>query len=166
MAQAFIALGSNLKQPILQVQQAIAHLANTPNIQLKKTSRLYRTAPVGYEDTQLADVPDFINAVIAVETTLAPEVLMQTLLDIEQIFGRERPFANAPRVLDLDLLLYEQVTMHTPLLNLPHPRMLERGFVMLPLADVAADFILPNGLTVVECAKQRASQQVFPLDNA
>lgn len=153
MAIAFIALGSNLQDPTQQVKRAFDAVAQLPETTLLKQSSLYKTAPVGYDNQ-----PDFINAVVKVETTLAPEALMCHLLTIETQFGRERPFPNAPRILDLDLLLYDAVCMQTDLLALPHPRMQERGFVMLPLAEIAADLVLPNGESVVELAKNFPQQ--------
>jgi 2-amino-4-hydroxy-6-hydroxymethyldihydropteridine diphosphokinase len=102
MATALIALGSNLQQPEKQVGKAIEVLANTPGLSLIKASSLYSTAPVGYDNQ-----PDFINAVVQMATEMPAPQLMQLLLDIEQTFGRERPFPNAPRILDLDLLDYD-----------------------------------------------------------
>lgn len=132
MHQAYIALGSNLQDPQQQVERALETIAKTPNIQLIKASSLYKTAPVGYDNQ-----PDFINAVAEIKTNLTPLDLLHTLLKIEQQHGRERPFPNAPRVLDLDVLLYEDIVINTPELTLPHPRMHARGFVMLPLAEIA-----------------------------
>ena len=132
MHQAFIALGSNLEDPQAQVERALETIANTTNIKLIKASSLYRTVPVGYDNQ-----PDFINAVAEIETDLNPLALLHTLLEIETQHGRERPFPNAPRVLDLDVLLYEGVATSSPALTLPHPRMHNRGFVMLPLAEIA-----------------------------
>lgn len=132
MHQAFIALGSNLQNPQAQVKRALQTIANTANIKLIKASSLYKTAPVGYDNQ-----PDFINAVAEIETTLSPLELLHILLAIETAHGRERPFPNAPRVLDLDVLLYENTVINTPELTLPHPRMHLRGFVMLPLAEIA-----------------------------
>jgi len=145
MAIALIALGSNLQQPETQVSKAIAVLASTPGLTLMQASSLYATAPVGYDNQ-----PDFINAVVQVATKMPAPQLMQLLLDIEQTFGRERPFPNAPRILDLDLLDYDGMQLDTELLKLPHPRMHERGFVILPLAEIVPDFMLPQGKTVVE----------------
>lgn len=155
MAIAFIALGSNLQDPTQQVKRAFDAVAQLPETTLLKQSSLYKTAPVGYDNQ-----PDFINAVVKVETTLAPEALMCHLLTIETQFGRERPFPNAPRILDLDLLLYETLCMQSDLLTLPHPRMQERGFVMLPLAEIAADLVLPSGESVVELAKNFPQQAI------
>ncbi|OYY50170.1 MAG: 2-amino-4-hydroxy-6-hydroxymethyldihydropteridine diphosphokinase [Methylophilaceae bacterium 17-44-8] len=155
MANAYIALGSNLYDPIQQVKQALNAISQLPETTLIKQSSLYKTAPVGYDNQ-----PDFINAVAQVETALTPEVLMRHLLAIETQFGRERPFPNAPRILDLDLLLYDALCMQTELLTLPHPRMQSRGFVILPLAEIAADLVLPSGESVVELAKNFPQQDI------
>jgi 2-amino-4-hydroxy-6-hydroxymethyldihydropteridine diphosphokinase len=159
MALALIALGSNLQQPEQQVSKAIQVLAATTGLRLLKASSLYATAPVGYDNQ-----PDFINAVIQVATDIPAPALMQLLLGIEQTFGRERPFPNAPRILDLDLLAYDGVQMATEQLTLPHPRMHERGFVILPLAEIVPDFILPQGQTVVEWATAFPHADVRKLD--
>jgi 2-amino-4-hydroxy-6-hydroxymethyldihydropteridine diphosphokinase len=145
MSIAYIALGSNLKQPASQIQQALIALQGLPQTKLLQNSSLYLTPPVGYDNQ-----PDFINAVAKLETTLEPAQLLQYILDIESGFGRERPFPNAPRVLDLDLLLYDELVMHTPALTVPHPRMHLRGFVMLPLAEIAPDLMIPKLGNVVE----------------
>lgn len=134
MSRAVIALGSNLENPVQQVEAALAAIAALPGVDLLRRSSCYQTAPVGY-----AGQPDFINAVCEVETTLAPQALLAALLEVEQAFGRVRTFRNAPRVLDLDLLLVEGVVLDTAFLTLPHPRMHQRAFVMLPLAEMAAD---------------------------
>ena len=137
--RAYIALGSNLAQPDLQVHQAFDALARLPGTRLLARSSCYRSAPVGY-----ADQPDFINAVACVETRLAPHDLLQSLLGIEQEFGRVREFRNAPRTLDLDLLIVDDICMHEPGLTLPHPRMHERAFVLLPLVEINADCVIPE----------------------
>ncbi len=139
MHQAFIALGSNLEDPQVQVERALETIANTTNIKLIKASSLYRTVPVGYDNQ-----PDFINAVAEIETDLNPLALLDRLLEIETQHGRERPFPNAPRVLDLDVLLYQGVATSSPALTLPHPRMHTRGFVMLPLAEIAPKISIGN----------------------
>ncbi|NOT68151.1 MAG: 2-amino-4-hydroxy-6-hydroxymethyldihydropteridine diphosphokinase [Methylophilaceae bacterium] len=147
MAKAFIALGSNLQQPQTQVQQALAALDTLVDTRVVAHSSLYRTAPIGYDNQ-----PDFINAVAEVETTLSPIALLHALLALENSHGRERPFPNAPRVLDLDLLLYDALIMNTPELTLPHPRMHERGFVLLPLAEIAPDLTINNHGKVADLA--------------
>ncbi len=137
--RAFVALGSNLQQPRIQVERAFDKLAATPGITLLLKSSLYRTPPVGYDNQ-----PDFVNAAAEISTTLAPLPLLRTLLALEAEFGRERPFPNAPRILDLDLLLYDDLVMQTAELTLPHPRLHERGFVLLPLAEIAPDLEIPG----------------------
>jgi 2-amino-4-hydroxy-6-hydroxymethyldihydropteridine diphosphokinase len=144
MKQVFVALGSNLANPISQVESAFAALDNLPNTRVLKKSSLYKTAPIGYAAEQLTQIPDFINAIAELETDLTPIELLDALLEIENKAGRERPFPNAPRVLDCDLLLYENVSMETIKLTLPHPRMHERGFVLLPLFEIAPQLSLPN----------------------
>ena len=129
---AYIALGANLEDPVVQVRAGLAELATLPDTQLLMQSSLYRTAPVGY-----ADQPDFINAVAAVDTELSPRELLDALLAIELNHGRVRQFANAPRTLDLDVLLYDDVEVNESGLTIPHPRMHERAFVLAPLAEIA-----------------------------
>ncbi|MCX7628320.1 MAG: 2-amino-4-hydroxy-6-hydroxymethyldihydropteridine diphosphokinase [Methylophilaceae bacterium] len=138
-ARAFVALGSNLKDPATQIVRAFDQLALLPATRLLRRSSLYRSAPVGY-----IDQPDFINAAAELETDLMPLALLHHLLQIEARAGRTRPFPNAPRVLDLDLLLYDALVMHTPELILPHPRLHERVFVLLPLAEIAPDLDVPG----------------------
>lgn len=155
MTVAYIALGSNLQDPVKQVTRAFKALATLADTQLLVCSSLYKTAPVGYDNQ-----PDFINAVAKVETQLPPVALLRQLLTVETGFGRERPFPNAPRILDLDLLLYGDVRMQTPELTLPHPRMHERGFVLLPLAEIAPDLVLTDGQSVVELAKNIQQEDI------
>lgn len=146
---AYIALGSNLQDPVLQIRNAFASLDKLPKTSLVKTSSLYLTEPLGYDVEQLKNIPDFINAVAEVSTDLSPLELLEAILAIENEVGRERPFPNAPRVLDCDLLLYDDVKMQTKQLTLPHPRMHLRSFVLLPLAEIAPD-LLPSNLTLTD----------------
>jgi len=139
MAIAYIALGSNLKTPAQQVKQALIALQGLPETTLLQHSSLYHTEPVGYDNQ-----PDFINAVAQLDTALEPHLLLKKLLEIETEFGRERPFPNAPRVLDLDLLMYDDLVIDSEMLNVPHPRMHLRGFVMLPLSEIAPDITIPK----------------------
>lgn len=134
MSRAFIALGSNLDQPQQQVRAALSALDAIPGIRLLRASSLYRTVPVGY-----LDQPDFINAVAELDTELAPLALLDALMQLEERFGRVRSFRNAPRVLDLDLLMVEGVVLDSERLTLPHPRMHERAFVLAPLAELQPD---------------------------
>jgi 2-amino-4-hydroxy-6-hydroxymethyldihydropteridine diphosphokinase len=144
MRQAYIALGSNLADPIAQVRTAIAALENLPQTKVVKVSSLYRTAPIGYQEDEVAQVPDFINAVAELKTELSPVELLDALFVIENAAGRERPYRYAPRILDCDLLLYENEILNTEKLTLPHPRMHERGFVLLPLFEIAPQLSIPN----------------------
>lgn len=136
---ACIALGANIGEPVRQIEAGFAALAALSETRLVAHSSLYRSAPVGY-----ADQPDFINAVAVIETLLGPHALLNALLAIERVHGRVREFANAPRTLDLDIVLYGDTVMHEPGLTIPHARMLERAFVMVPLAEVAPDAKVPG----------------------
>jgi len=136
---AFIALGSNLDDPPAQIHSALRALAAMPETRLVRASSLYRNPPVGY----LAQ-PDFINAAAMVETRLAPRALLEQLLFIERTHGRVRDFPNAPRPLDLDIALYGERVIREPGLTIPHPRLLERAFVLVPLAEIAPDAIVPG----------------------
>ena len=150
---AYIGLGANLNDPAAQVGDAFAELDRIPRTRLVARSSLYATAPVGN-----VNQPDFINAVAQVETALAPRALLAALLDIEQRHGRERSFRNAPRTLDLDLLLYGDARFHEDHLTLPHPRMTERAFVLLPLTEIAPKLTIPDcgraADWLVSCADQ------------
>ena len=134
---AVIALGSNLAEPARQVRAALSALEAHPQIQIEKTSSLYVTAPVGYDDQ-----PDFVNAVCSVRTSLDGVSLLAVLNRIEADFGRERTFRNAPRTLDLDIIDFDGISSDDPHLTLPHPRAHERSFVMKPLAELLPDFVL------------------------
>jgi 2-amino-4-hydroxy-6-hydroxymethyldihydropteridine diphosphokinase len=136
---ATIGLGANLNDPAAQVEYALAELDRLPGTRLVAHSSLYASAPVGY-----VDQPDFINAVAQVETALAPRALLAALLDIEHRHGRERSFRNAPRTLDLDLLLYGQRQCREPALILPHPRLHTRAFVLRPLLEIAPHITAPG----------------------
>lgn len=154
-ARAFIALGSNLQNPSVQITNAFDKLAALDDSRLTRRSSLYRTAPLGYDNQ-----PAFINAVAEITTTLSPLQLLRALLEIESQAGRERPFPNAPRVLDLDLLLYDGRVMQTPELTLPHPRMHARGFVLFPLMEIAPDLEIPGKGRVTALANACTGQGV------
>ena len=145
MTLAYVALGSNLGEPRQQVLDAFAALGELPGTRVLQRSPLYRTPPWG-----VLDQPPFINAVAELETTLSPEALLQHLLAIEQRAGRVRAERNGPRTLDLDLLHVEGTRRADPSLTLPHPRLAERAFVLLPLNDVAPDLHLPGQGRVAE----------------
>jgi len=137
--RAFIGLGSNLDHPVRQVETAIAELDTLSSTHLTRRSQLFRTRPVGY-----ADQPDFVNAVAEVETQLEPRVLLRELLALEQRHRRVRGPRNGPRTLDLDLLLYDSLELDAPELTLPHPRMHERAFVLMPLHEIAPHADIPG----------------------
>jgi 2-amino-4-hydroxy-6-hydroxymethyldihydropteridine diphosphokinase len=139
MPRAFVALGANLDDPQVQVRAALAALARLPQVTLVATSSLYRTAPVG-----LVGQPDFINAVAALDTSLSPDDLLEALFAIERSFGRVRKEKNGPRTLDLDLLLYDDRSVTSQHLQLPHPRLHLRAFVIVPLAEIAPDCAIPG----------------------
>ena len=136
---AYVALGSNLKQPEVQIRNALEALAMMPDTRLARASSFYRSAPVGYRDQ-----PDFVNAVAQIETALPPRKLLDELLAIERRFGRVRDFPNAPRTLDLDIVLYGDRKIEETGLTIPHPRMHERAFVLVPLAEIAPDAAVPG----------------------
>jgi 2-amino-4-hydroxy-6-hydroxymethyldihydropteridine diphosphokinase len=139
---AFVGIGSNLEDPVQQVKNAFAELDRLPHTRVVRQSSLYRSAPVGY-DAQ----PDFINAVVQLETGLAAERLLAELQALEARHGRARSFPNAPRTLDLDLLLFGDAQRSSSELTLPHPRMHERAFVLRPLLEIAPQ--LPFSLGAV-----------------
>ena len=139
MTVAFIGLGANLDDPRRQVQQAFRELDAIPHTRVVRTSSLYRSEPLGY-----AEQPSFVNAVAQVETGLSAERLLAELHAIEARHGRSRSFANAPRTLDLDLLLFGNIVIDTGNLKVPHARMHERAFVLLPLVEIAPDAEVPG----------------------
>jgi 2-amino-4-hydroxy-6-hydroxymethyldihydropteridine diphosphokinase len=141
---AYIGLGANLGDARSTVLQAIQDLASLPQTQLLRRSSLYRSAPVD------ATGPDFINAVAEVATALSPQQLLTELQQLEQAAGRQRPYRNAPRTLDLDILLYGELQLDSPDLVIPHPRMLARAFVLLPLAEIAPSRVTAAQLQAVE----------------
>lgn len=134
---AYVALGANLGDACATVLQAMQCLGAVCEAQRVRCSPLYRSAPVD------AVGPDFINAVVALDTRLCAPELLQRLHQLEHASGRERPYRNAPRTLDLDLLLYGSARIDSPALTVPHPRMLQRAFVLRPLADLAPELVMP-----------------------
>ena len=139
MTLAYVALGANIGDPRRQLLAALDDLDRLPGTRVRARSSLYRSAPAGY-----ADQPDFLNAVAELDTALEPEALLAALQEIEARHGRERSFRNAPRTLDLDLLLYGDRAAASERLTLPHPRMHDRSFVLQPLAEIAPDVDVPG----------------------
>jgi len=152
---AYIGLGSNLEDPHSQLQRAFADLEGLPGTRLVARSSLYRSAPIG-----LLDQPDFVNAVAKVATSLAPQALLQALLHIEHQHGRERTVRNAPRTLDLDVLLYDDIQLREQGLTIPHPQMHLRAFVLQPLLEIAPDAGIP-GMGQARQALQACLDQVL-----
>ena len=149
MVTAYIALGANLGDAVQAVRQAIAAIDALPQCSVKKISNLYKTAPLetlpGY-----APGGDYINAVVEIETKLPAPVLLEHLQQLEQAAGREKPYVNAPRTLDLDVLLYGDGRIDSPRLTVPHPRMWQRAFVLVPLAEIAPALVAHDALRVVQ----------------
>ena len=141
--KAWLALGANLGDAQATIRQAIAAVQNWPHTRLLKASSLYRTAPVD------ADGPDYINAVVEVQTGLSPLELLHHCQLQEQAAGRQRPYRNAPRTLDMDLVLYADQRVDLPELSVPHPRMWQRAFVLLPLAEIAPEKVSRQQLQAV-----------------
>ena len=139
MIRAYVALGANLGAAAATVSAAATALAEIPQTSLVVVSSLYQTAPLG-----LKNQPDFINAVAAVDTALSPQALLESLFALEARFGRSRSVPNAPRTLDLDLLLYGEIRLDEAQLTLPHPRLHQRSFVLMPLAEIAPDCLIPG----------------------
>jgi 2-amino-4-hydroxy-6-hydroxymethyldihydropteridine diphosphokinase len=150
---AYVGIGSNLDEPRSHVELAFEDLGRIPDTHVVKRSSLYRSAPLGY-----ADQPDFVNAVAEIQTSLPASRLLAELKEIEVRHGRRRSFRNAPRPLDLDILLYGELTMGLAHLTLPHPRMHERGFVMKPLYEIAPHALIP-GLGAVKDYVEKTMDQ-------
>jgi 2-amino-4-hydroxy-6-hydroxymethyldihydropteridine diphosphokinase len=161
LTKAFVAVGSNIEDPKSQVLQALDELDRIASCRVVARSSLYRTAPVGH-----ADQPDFINAVAQIETGLAARALLEALLELEGHHGRRRSFPNAPRTLDLDLLVYGNAMVHEEGLTLPHPRMHERAFVLAPLAEIAGNEEVPGRGRVADLLERIGRVGVERLDGA
>ena len=140
---AWIGLGGNLGDARVAVVQAMNDIALLPQTTLTHRSSLYGTAPID------SSGPDYINAVVAVSTCLTAPDLLLHLQRLEQIAGRERPYRNAPRTLDMDILLYGAARIESPALVVPHPRMYERAFVLVPLVEIAPDLVQAGQLLAV-----------------
>jgi 2-amino-4-hydroxy-6-hydroxymethyldihydropteridine diphosphokinase len=152
---AYVGIGSNLEEPRRQVESAFLELRDLPRTSVVKYSSLYRSEPVGY-----AAQPPFVNAVAALETSLEAPDLLHELQKAERRHGRRRSFANAPRTLDLDLLLYGQGPLSTPELTIPHPRMHQRAFVLKPLLELDPRISIPGIGAAEVCLRACAGQGV------
>ncbi len=148
-AIAYVGLGANLGNRRRTIDSAIDALATLPASTVLRTSGLYRSKSIG------AEGPDYLNAVVEMRTALAPLALLQELQAIEAAHGRERSVPNAPRTLDLDLLLFGDLELALTTLAVPHPRLHERAFVVLPLLDLDPDPVLPDGRRLLALAAPR-----------
>ncbi|WDZ96811.1 2-amino-4-hydroxy-6-hydroxymethyldihydropteridine diphosphokinase [Herbaspirillum sp. WKF16] len=154
---AYIGIGGNLGDARATVEQAIARLAGLPDSRLLRTSSLYRTAPVD------SGGDDYVNAVSQISTSLAPLELLYALQRIELDHGRERPYRNAPRTLDLDLLLYGELRIDSAELCVPHPRMAQRAFVLAPLLDIEPAIDIPGIGAAQACLARIVDQPISKL---
>ncbi|KNZ33023.1 MAG: 2-amino-4-hydroxy-6-hydroxymethyldihydropteridine pyrophosphokinase [Methylibium sp. NZG] len=152
--RAFVGLGANLGDAAAALQAALDGLRKLPLSTLVRCSSTYRSAPVD------ASGPDYLNAVAELSTQLAPHELLAELQAIEQLHGRERSYRNAPRTLDLDLLLFGELTLATPTLTLPHPRLHERAFVLLPLVEIAPRLRMPGGAELADLLERVSDQRI------
>jgi len=159
--KVFVGLGSNLADPQVQVSQAMRELDALPQTRVVRCSSLYRSAPVGY-----LNQPDFINAVVELQTALSPRDMLGELLALEHRCGRTRDFINAPRTLDLDVLLYDDLHHHEHGLTIPHPQMHLRAFVLQPLLEIAPECVIPGIGTAAEAATRCTGQELERLHAA
>ena len=153
MVRAYVALGANLGDAATALRQAVKAIDGLRLTRVKRASSIYKTEPLDSQPnaTGLAAAlgEDYLNAVIEVETSLPAPELLDWLQQLEQLAGRQRPYHNAPRTLDLDLLLYGSASISSPRLTVPHPRMLERAFVLVPLAEIALALVSASQLSAV-----------------
>lgn len=162
MATAYLGLGSNLGDRMGNLGAALKMLETGGDCEVAAVSSAYLTRPVGVEDQ-----PDFVNAVAVVRTTLSPAQLLQRCLDVESRLGRRRTLRWGPRVIDIDILTYsvcsESVAVREDSLSIPHPRMMERAFVLVPLAEIAPDLLLVDGSTALQAAGRVDREGVRPI---
>jgi len=158
---AYIGLGSNLAQPIQQIERALQALTQVPQTILAHYSSLYRSKPLANMQQ-----PDYINAVAELQTHLAPWDLLQQLQRIEQQQGRVRGERWGARTLDLDILLYNQEISTDPQLTLPHPGLLQRSFVLYPLYECCPNLLLPNGISLADALTHCSANDLIRIDHA
>lgn len=159
MAIAYIALGSNLNQPVQQLKQALQAISALPASQIVASSSFYGSKPLGPQDQ-----PDYVNAVVCIQTELEPLALLDALQQIENQQGRVRLRHWGERTLDLDILLYDQLVMQSPRLTIPHYDMQNREFVIVPLHQIAPDLQLPNGAKLADLISNfsQHQMQIYP----
>lgn len=148
MANAYVAIGANLGDPLAQAQSAIAHIAALSSTRIITASSWYRSKAVGPRQ------PDYLNGVVRIETALSPIELLDELQQIELAHGRQRLQHWGPRTLDLDLLLYDGISLQSERLTLPHPQLTGRSFVMVPLLEIAPQLVLPDGRDLATVAAE------------
>ncbi|MFW0094365.1 MAG: 2-amino-4-hydroxy-6-hydroxymethyldihydropteridine diphosphokinase [Coxiella endosymbiont of Haemaphysalis qinghaiensis] len=159
MTIVYIGIGSNLSSPVKQVKTAIANLAILPETMILNQSSFYESQPFGPQDQ-----PDYINAVVTLETQLSPEVLLKALQALEEKQGRERLGIRwGARIIDLDILLYGNNVIQTKTLSIPHPQLKIREFVLYPLAEIAKDLLLPTGESVSTLRAQCSAKEIKQL---
>lgn len=158
VARAFLGLGSNVGDSRQTLRWAVRRVKGLPGTRVVACSALYRTAPVGRPDQD-----DFLNQVIEIETSLSPRALLVAVLEVEREGGRVRRERWGPRTLDIDVVWYDSVTVSEPDLEIPHPRLEERRFVLEPLSELAPDLLLPSGRTIGEALARVAVQRVEKL---
>ena len=162
MHDVYLGLGSNLASPLRQLECCVAALGELEGVQLVATSPFYGSTAIGP-----GEQPDYVNGAAHIRTTLPPDSVLHALQGIEQQHGRERgPVRWLPRTLDLDILLYGDQIVNQPHLHIPHPRMQERNFVLLPLFDLAPDLILPDGKALRDLVQHCGSEGIWRLDSA
>jgi 2-amino-4-hydroxy-6-hydroxymethyldihydropteridine diphosphokinase len=156
----YVGLGSNLGNPAANLHSAIAQLSLVAGLTLRGVSRFYASKPMGPQDQ-----PDYVNAVACFTTKLEPQTVLQALFAVERVHGRVRDAGLrwGPRTLDLDLLLYGDVSIHEPDLQVPHPGICARSFVLLPLADLVPNLVFPDGRTLQACLAGLACDDLLPL---
>lgn len=159
--RAYVALGANIGQPLVALRSAVDELSRLRDTRLAACSSFYRTAPVG-----VANQPDFINAVVALDTTLDADELLQALFDIEARHGRRRDTHLAPRTLDLDLLMYADMRSDAAHMILPHPRMHLRAFVLAPLLEIAPEVVIPGKGAAAEWLARIGDQPIARMETA
>lgn len=152
--RVFIGIGSNMGNKEDNIKRALEMLSEDGRISVGEVAPLYRTEPVGYQDQDW-----FLNTVAVIETVLPPHDFLTVLMDIENKMGRKRTVRWGPRVIDLDILLYGDISLNTPDLQVPHPRMLERAFVVAPLADLHPEMALPGGRSAAGLAAELSKSQ-------
>ena len=159
MSNIFIALGSNLGNPKEMVKNGILSIKNIGGVRILSESSLYETPPVG-----ILNQPNFINAVVKIDSNLSPYELLNKLLKIENTAGRIRVNKNGPRTLDLDILLFDNLILNEKKLTIPHPRMHERLFVLMPLKDIDETIVIPNHGAIIDIINKLNPENIIRIE--